>query len=126
MSVAEQLLAASVPYFTTAPLGEVASTVLLGGAVMLGAVVSRTVTKKVAVELLPAASVAEQLTSLVAIGKVLPEGGVQLTSTEPSTASSAVALNVTTAPSGLVASFVMGPGTVSTGGVVSAGVVVVV
>ena len=89
--------------------------------VTLGAVVSSTVTEKVAVELLPAASVAEQLTDVVPIGKVLPEGGVQLTATEPSMASSAVALKVTTAPSGLVASFVMGSGTLSTGGVVSAG-----
>ena len=120
MSVAEQLLASAVPYSTTAPLGPVASTVMLGGAVMLGAVVSRTVTEKVSVELLPAASVAEQPTDVVPIGKVLPEGSVQLTSTEPSTASSAVALKATTAPSGLVASFVMGPGTVTTGGVVSA------
>src|SRR5919107_2356934 len=120
MSVAEQLLPSAVPYCTTAPLGPAAFTVMLGGAVMLGAELSSTVTEKVAVEVLPAASVAEQLTDVVPIGKVLPEGGVQVTPTEPSMASSAVALKVTTAPSGLVASFVMGPGTVTTGGVVSA------
>jgi hypothetical protein len=51
----------------------------------VGAVVSSTVTEKVAVDVLPAASVAEQLTDGVPIGKVLPEGSVQVTSTEPST-----------------------------------------
>lgn len=106
-------------YSTTAPLGPVASTVMLGGAVMVGAVLSRTLTEKVAVDLLSAASVAEQLTDVVPIGKVLSEAWSQVTTTEPSTASVAVALKVTTAPSGLVASCVMSPGTVSTGGVVS-------
>ena len=50
---------------------------------------------------------------------MLPEAGVQITGTEPSTMSEAVAVNVTAAPEGPVASAVNGPGNESEGGVVS-------
>ncbi len=72
--------------------------------VVSGAVVSRTVTVKVADPVLPAVSVAEQVTVVVPSGKVLPDAGVQTGVIEPSTVSVAVAVNVTTAPAELVAS----------------------
>ena len=71
--------------------------------------------------MLPAASVAEQLTVVVVIANVEPEAGVHVTGTGPSTLSVAVTVKVTTAPDGLVASAVMLEGTVITGGVVSEG-----
>jgi hypothetical protein len=51
--------------------------------------------------------------------KVLPDGGVHVTATEPSTMSKALATKVTVAPAGPVASAVMSAGRVSAGGVVS-------
>jgi hypothetical protein len=61
---------------TTAPLGPVASAVMSPGTVTAGGVVSRTVTVNVFAELvLPASSVAVQLTVVVVIGNVLPDGG---------------------------------------------------
>jgi hypothetical protein len=73
------------------------------------------VTVKLALPVLPAASVAVQFTVVAPMANVLPEAGVQLVATGPLTASSAVAVKLTTAPEGLVASAVMGPGTVTTG-----------
>ena len=74
---------------------------------------------KEALPVLPAASVAEQVTVVVPIGKVEPEAGEQVGIIEPSTTSIADAVKVTTAPAALVASLVIFPGTVTTGGVVS-------
>src|SRR5215212_1716882 len=68
--------------------------------------VSCTLTSNEPVASFPAASVALQLTGVVAIGNVEPEAGVHVTVTEPSTKSVAVAAPyVTSAPCGLVASF---------------------
>ena len=96
------------------------------GGVTAGGVVSRTMTSNVAVAVLPAASVAEQVTGVV-VGalpvkpKVLPDVGEQTTGTSRSTSSVAVTANVTTAPVGLCASARIGTGlgSVITGGVVS-------
>ena len=58
--------------------------------VILGAVVSRTVTVKLHLLLLPLASDAEQLTVVVPSANKLPEAGVQMTMTFVSHASLAV------------------------------------
>ena len=87
----------------------------------VGAVVSCTTMLKDAVAVFPFESEAEQLTKVVPIVNVEPEDGVQVGVIEPSTLSVAVAVNVTTAPDGPVASIVMLAGTVTTGGMVSAG-----
>ena len=92
--------------------------------VVFGGVVSSTVTSKEASPVLPAWSVAEQVTSVVSMGKVSPDSrGLQVGVMAPSTVSLALGrgLKVTTAPAKLVASLVMSPGTVTTGGVVSSG-----
>jgi hypothetical protein len=86
--------------------------------VMVGAVVSRTVTSKLPVASLPAASVAEQFTCVMPIGKVFPEAGEQSRGTLPSTSSVAVALEFTCAPLGPVASSVTSL-RLSVGGMVS-------
>src|SRR5262249_35558169 len=67
--------------------------------------------------LFPDASVAVHVTVVVPIANALPLGGTQATAGFGSKSSVAVALNVTTAPAGLVASAVIGPGTARTGGV---------
>ena len=74
------------------------------GQVRTGGVVSRTVTVKVAVLVTPKASTATQVTVLVPSGKVLPEGGVQVTGTSGWQTLVAVTLKVATAPLGPVAS----------------------
>ncbi len=76
----------------TAPWAEVASTTRSGGSESTGPVLSRTVTLKVAVEVLPAPSVAVALTWVVPSGNVLPEGMLKLTASGPSRLSSAVAV----------------------------------
>ena len=81
--------------------------------------VNTTVTVNDAVPVLPAASVAEQLTVVVPSGNVEPEAGVQTAATEPSMLSVAVTVNDTVLPDAEVASVVMADGTVRTGGVVS-------
>ena len=85
---------------------------------------STTVTVKLADPVLPALSVAEQVTVVGPSAKVLPDAGVQTGVIEPSTVSVAVAVNVTTAPAELVASATMFAGTVTTGSVVSTTVTV--
>ena len=65
---------------------------------------SSTVTVKVAVLVTPKASTATQVTVLVPSGKVLPEGGVQVTGTLGWQRLVAVTLKVATAPPGPVAS----------------------
>ena len=76
-------------------------------------------TVKLPFAVLPRVSDAEQLTVVVPMGKVLPEGGTQITGRGPSTMSVADAVNVATAPEGPVASRVMFAGRVNVGGVVS-------
>ena len=77
---------------TTAPAALVASTVILAGTMSIGGVVSRTVTVKLPWAVLPCASVAVQFTVVAPMAKVLPEAGVELTATLPSTRSVAPAL----------------------------------
>jgi hypothetical protein len=87
-------LAASVAltvYETTAPLGLVASTARSVGSDSTGAVVSTTITTKLAVPVLPAASVAVQVTMVLPSGNVAPEGVSQLTTGAGSTLSVAEA-----------------------------------
>src|SRR2546428_318521 len=90
-----------------------------GVAEIRGGVVSTTVTVKLAVPVLPCASLAVQVTVAVPRAKVEPETGAQVTATVPSTLSVAFALNVTMAPDGPVASFVMLAGALIVGGVLS-------
>ena len=101
-----------------------ASAISLAGTVTAGAVVSCTVTVKLSVPVLPASSVAEQMTVVVPSAKVEPEAGSQVVVTEPSTASLAEAVKVAVAPAAEVASLVMLPGTVTAGAVVSSTVTV--
>jgi hypothetical protein len=107
-------------YVTTAPAVDVAAATIAPGTLSTGGVVSATTTTKLAGGLLlPCASVAVQLTVVEPSGKVAPDGMEQFGVTGPSTTSFAVAVYVTTAPVGDVASTVIGPGTVSVGAVVS-------
>ena len=84
---------------------------------MTGGVVSCTMTSRVCLAVLPAASVAENETEVIPSANWVPEAGVAITGTLPLMKSEAVALNVTTAPAALVASAVMVDGPVMTGGV---------
>src|SRR5262245_50512409 len=76
-------------------------------------------TVKVARPRLPAASVAEHDTSVLPIGNVLPDAGVQVTVGDDVTASVAVATNETALPDWDVASSEIPAGTVTIGAVVS-------
>src|SRR5581483_6762544 len=102
----------------TVVVGPVASTLIASGRASVGGVVSRTVTPNEPAALFPCTSVAEQLTVLVPTAKPEPETGVQTTDTEPSTRSSAVAVQETGVRRP-IASTVMSGGSVRTGGVVS-------
>jgi hypothetical protein len=104
---------------TAAPPAPVASAVIGAGTVTTGGVVSWTVIEKLPLLVLPAASVAEQVTAVVSSGKVLPEGREQVTGCDPSTLSVAEALYVTAAPAAPVASAVISPGSWSTGAALS-------
>jgi len=84
-----------------------------------GAVVSMTCTSKDAVALLPCASVARQVTVVDERANVDPETGVHDGERDPSTASTAEALNVTAAPADELASRVTPAGTLTVGAVVS-------
>jgi hypothetical protein len=68
------------------------------------------------VAVLPAASVAEQFTVVVPSAKVLPDAGMHVTAGLVGFASVAVALNITTAPAGPIASAVILAGRLSVGG----------
>ena len=63
---------------------------MFAGTVIVGGVVSLTVTVKDVCELLPALLVAVQSTVVVAIANVAPDAGTQITGTVPSIASVAV------------------------------------
>jgi hypothetical protein len=71
---------------------------------------------------LPAASSARQATVVARTGKVAPEAGAQVTGTEPSTSSVALAPKDTAAPSGPLAGAVVSAGRLRTGAVVSGAV----
>src|SRR4051794_11441869 len=87
---------------------------------MAGAVVSATVILKLAVPVLPAASVAEQVTVVVPIGNCAPDLLSHVVVGAPLTASVAVAgAKLTAAPSEEVASWVLSAAVVRTGLVVS-------
>ncbi len=75
---------------TAAPLGPVASAVMLAGITSTGAVVSWIITAKFDEPVFPCASVAEHVTGVSPSGNVAPEAGVQATATVPSTMSLAV------------------------------------
>src|SRR5712692_7865687 len=92
---------APTAYVTTAPLALVATAVMSAGRLRVGAVLSSTTTVAVAVPVLPAASVAEQVMVVVPSGKVLPEAGEHVGVSEPDTASVAEQVMVV-APSGKV------------------------
>jgi hypothetical protein len=79
---------------------------------------------KLPVALLPALSVASQLTAFSPRANVEPEAGVHVTDTEPSIASDAEAVKVTIAPLAPLASTVMSAGTLRTGGALSSTVTV--
>src|SRR2546425_3116957 len=104
---------------TVAPLGPVASAVIVPGSTRVGGVVSRTATSNEPVALLPCASVAVHRTATVPRGNVDPEAGVHDTGTGPSTMSVAEGAKATAAPDGPVASAIVSAGSVNTGGVVS-------
>ena len=87
-------------YVTTAPEALVAATVMGVGRVSTGFVVSTTVTSNEAVPTLPAASVAVQVTLVVVMSNGEPDAGEHVTGRLPETLSWAVAVTVTTAPSG--------------------------
>jgi hypothetical protein len=76
-----------------------------------------TVTVNDPLALFPCVSVAVHPTVVVPIGNVLPDAGEQTTGRVPSTRSDADAVNVTTAPDGVVAVAVMLAGTVTEGAV---------
>ena len=86
-----------------------------GTSAITGGVVSRTVTLKLAVALLPAASLAVTSTVVSPSGNVEAEDGSAVAVTGPSTASLADTENVTGAPPAPVASSVMSAGTESWG-----------
>src|SRR2546422_75686 len=86
----------------------------------------RTVTRKLPLLTLPAASVALQVTVEIPIRKKLPEAGEQLTVGAGSTLSVALTLNVTTAPRRLVAVVMREPGSDRIGAVTSAKLAVTV
>src|SRR2546422_10962050 len=89
---------------------------MLVGAAMEGGVLSRTVTVKVPLAILPERSVAVQDTRVVPRAKVEPDVAEQTTTGDGSTVSVAVAENVAEAPLGLVASAGMSAGRGSAGG----------
>jgi len=109
-------------YATVAPLASVEAALTgAGGTATTGGVVSLTVTWNVAEPTFIAASVAVHVTVVEPIANVDPDDGAHTAGSDPSTASFAVAVKVTTAPVGPVASTFWLEGTVTTGGTVSSG-----
>jgi anaerobic selenocysteine-containing dehydrogenase len=105
--------------FATAPLLLVVEMVMSAGTLMVGGVLSTTVTLNEADAALPALSFTEHVTCVEPNANAEPDEGAHVGVREPSTASNAETVNVTAAPFALVASAVMPPGTVKTGGVLS-------
>ena len=112
----EQLSVDSMLKFTTA-LHEPESvfTFIVPGQVITGSSLSVTVTVNVQVDVLPAASVAVDVTEVVPIGKIVPEAGVELTDDEEQL-SVEVTLKFTIAPQapGSEFTFIL-PGQIITG-----------
>jgi len=109
---------------TIAPANEVASAVIGAGQAMEGGVVSTTVIVATHELVLPAPSVAVYVSGLMPNGYVAaPDGPVTVTG--PTTSDAVAAPGATDAPSGDVASAVIGAGHVMEGGVVSTTVIVV-
>src|SRR5439155_26167873 len=107
-------VAAGVANVAIAPVGPVASSVCDGTGAMCGGVRSLTVTVKLALPVLPCASVAEHVTVATPRPNKWPwsQAGVS----DPSTPSVAVAVKSTNVAA-LVAATLIGPGTVTTGAV---------
>src|SRR5256885_1527907 len=97
-----------------------------GGTVIAGAVVSRTAIVNEAVPVLLCASVAEQVTVVVAMPNVDPLAGEQAGVSAPSMLSIADAVYEAGAPEAPTASMLMFAGTVTIGAVVSVSVTVTV
>src|SRR6185436_7881998 len=70
---------------------------MFAGQVSTGASLSVTVTVKLQLPTLPAASVAEQLTVVDPFGKAVPEAGLHVTAPRPGQLSVALVVNETTA-----------------------------
>src|ERR1044071_1930619 len=114
-SVVEQLAVGTAPSVYVAPLVTPLRRTT-------GGVVSTTVMMKLPCAVLWRLLVAEQFTGVAPRAKSEPEAGTQATTTLVSRASVAVALKLTIAPAGLVASAVMSAGRCMTGGVASGSV----
>jgi len=111
---------ALVMKLTAAPEGSVASAMISAGTVTAGGVVSWTVTVNKSASVIPPESVTVQFTVVRPKGNKLPERWSQLgAGSGLSSTSVAMTLNVTLAPAELVASAVIGPGTVRVGGVLA-------
>src|SRR6185436_8277557 len=97
-------IAVGAAHVATAPVGPVASTVMVGGTPLTtGRVVSVTRTSKVASPIFSRASAAEHVTRVGPTANVVPDAGAQSTPTGPSTMSVAVGVSHTaTAPVGPV------------------------
>jgi len=104
---------------TAAPPGPVPCMVMSDGSCRVGGVRSTTVTLKEPEPVLPALSVTEQVTVVEPKANVEPDAGEQFGASGPSTLSTAETVKLAIAPAGPVASRVMSPGTVTTGGVLS-------
>ncbi len=104
---------------TAAPSNDVASANTALGAATVGAVVSRTVTKKLAALVLPAPSVPEHVTVVPPSGNVDPDAGAQVAAPPVDTLSVQLAAKLTTEPDADVASAITAAGTVTMGAVVS-------
>src|SRR6266705_2646031 len=99
----------------TAPAALVASLVMSEGQLTVGGVVSWTVTLNLQSPALLWASVAEQVTTVVPMAKVLPLAGTQVTASVPSTMSVALAVKLAVAPAGPVASTIILAGQLTVG-----------
>src|SRR5690242_923208 len=102
-----------------APLGPVASAVIVPGRRRAGGPLSWAVTWNEPAAVLPCASVAVHRTATVPNGNVDPEEELQDTATGPSTMSNAEGAKETEDPDGPIASAMMSVGSVNAGGVVS-------
>src|SRR6186713_1439955 len=100
------------PKVSSAPPGPVATRLIgpAGTPLSTGAVVSVTVTLKLADDVLPCESLAVQVTTVVPTAIMLADAGVHITGRSPSTRSDAVTgPKVSSAPAGPVASRLIGP-----------------